>query len=744
MSVKKVISSKLICLLFWLTTTGLGSVAANSPQFPKIETKFPSASRSCEITDAVIDYGRRLQVVLEIGKLYGRRNGADFDYFFIGKGHVDIIDTTGLVGRQEAHYEFQAGYLCGKDLLGLLGIATEDWREDKINRRDWQKLQFMTKTPDKYFGVDLAGELGLWSMNEKTALPIWADLEIDQNKELVIFLTPDIPEQLNVYLLDKKYDTPYILTGFSLGEQLETHPARIDSSHISVALKEMGIFEACCTLYFPSETDRRGIKLVLPHLYKVDSITDESGRPLPYLKKHRRAELYVSLLPGNTEAEPVSPTQEVRICFNGKFLQSKIIGVDAPVNMTTWFPQLPHRNLGGFTIDYTFHKDLDLISVGEKISETVEGEFKKVTYKTPENISYISFASGVYDRFADSVCGRPITLFVRQTNTQGLFSRNIPRNVLQDLMAAYSTFCSWYGLPLAQSLDIVDQPIFSFQSSPGLIHLSEISFYARQDQEHYRAHEVAHQWWGHTAVPASYRDMWLSEGLAEISAALYLLKIKRDSLLFERMVDSWRDQIIQEGKINGVYSRGYKAGSILQGARLLQSFSPADYVSLVYSKAAYMLLMLRFEMDGPEYRTDFFSQMLADYCRSFHGIKASSIDFIGVVQKYVGGERANSFFRQWLIDWKIPRFTCQYRIDYDDRGWPLVRVLVEASDVDDDFQAPYPVEIEFADGIRQSFQIISAVEATEYPLGPFPQKIKKIRFNPQQTILELGQKVIER
>src|SRR5438094_9417964 len=36
------------------------------------------------------------------------------------------------------------------------------------------------------------------------------------------------------------------------------------------------------------------------------------------------------------------------------------------------------------------------------------------------------------------------------------------------------------------------------------------------------SHEVAHQWWGHTLGFNSYRDQWMSEGFAEMSASLYL------------------------------------------------------------------------------------------------------------------------------------------------------------------------------------------------------------------------------
>ena len=297
-------------------------------------------------------------------------------------------------------------------------------------------------------------------------------------------------------------------------------------------------------------------------------------------------------------------------------------------------------------------------------------------------------------------------------------------------------------MPISASLDIVHQPITSFQSSPGLIHLADRAFYSNRDQTHTLAHEVAHQWWGHTAVPSSYRDMWLSEGLAEVSATLFMLRAKNDSIAFAEKIHEWRRHILQEGKINGYYSRGYKAGSILQGIRLMQSSSIADYVSLVYSKAAYMMLMLRFELDGPEYKTDFFSIMMSEYCRKYSGKQASSVDFMQTAQRYIGVDRARQFFKQWLFGWKIPRFVCHYRVVQDERLREYAVIQIDAEEVDKDFATPYPVEIEFDDGTKQLFRLEAASPGLQFRLGPFPGKIKKIRFDPQYSILSLGQQAV--
>jgi aminopeptidase N len=327
-----------------------------------------------------------------------------------------------------------------------------------------------------------------------------------------------------------------------------------------------------------------------------------------------------------------------------------------------------------------------------------------------------------------------------------LFNRGVHRTVLDDLTGAFRAFTDWSGPPLTQKLVIVDQPLVGVegQSSHGLIHLTQTMFRTKRGWERYRAHEVAHQWWGHTATPRSLRDEWLSEGLAEISAAMYLLDVSHDTTSYDEMIDFWRRQVLEEGKTNGQYSRGYRAGPIVLGSRLLLSRSPGDYFSLVYCKAGYMLEMLRFEMDGPDYRTDFFKQMLADYRQTYFNKQASSADFIGVVRKFLGPVRTTTFFNQWLYDWRVPDINATYAVTPHERGGYMVEIEIDVSDVGPDFETPYPIEIKFADGTEKTYRIDGVGQVRSHLLGPFPQEIDDVRFDPHHVVLVEKTKVDER
>jgi hypothetical protein len=178
------------------------------------------------------------------------------------------------------------------------------------------------------------------------------------------------------------------------------------------------------------------------------------------------------------------------------------------------------------------------------------------------------------------------------------------------------------------------------------------------------------------------------------------------------------------------------------GARLLLSYSPGDYIALVYFKAAYMLEMLRFEIDGPDYRTDFFNSMLADYRRTFAEKQVSSVDFMRIAQNFLGPKRVQGFFRQWLYGWKIPDFTCRYTFVPDAKGRSMLHIVIDVSGVNNDFETPFPIEVEFAGGSKQVYRIDGVGQIREHILGPFPEDVAAVRFDPDHIILSRRTEVI--
>ncbi|NJM51980.1 MAG: M1 family metallopeptidase [Blastocatellia bacterium] len=81
------------------------------------------------------------------------------------------------------------------------------------------------------------------------------------------------------------------------------------------------------------------------------------------------------------------------------------------------------------------------------------------------------------------------------------------------------------------------------------------------------AHEVAHQWWGHTIGWTNYRDQWMSEGFAQLSTSLYIQFVRKDIDKFNEFWEEERRAIVEPSRsTNGV--KPYTVGPVTQGFRL--------------------------------------------------------------------------------------------------------------------------------------------------------------------------------
>lgn len=134
-------------------------------------------------------------------------------------------------------------------------------------------------------------------------------------------------------------------------------------------------------------------------------------------------------------------------------------------------------------------------------------------------------------------------------------------------------------------------------------------------------HELAHHWWGDAVGPKTWKDVWLNEGFATYSVALYWEKRSGFRALQSTMTS----------KI-GSFDTGtlYNPGNAI--------FSP-----LVYDKGAWVLHMLRKEVGDSS-----FFRILRQYFKEYKYGNASTNDFKNVCEK-VSSRNLNQFFNQWVF-----------------------------------------------------------------------------------------------
>ena len=101
-----------------------------------------------------------------------------------------------------------------------------------------------------------------------------------------------------------------------------------------------------------------------------------------------------------------------------------------------------------------------------------------------------------------------------------------------------------------------------------LIHIGDFSTISDRvaEREMFRAHEVAHLWWGHLVGWHSYRDQWLSEGFAEYTAMLFVqARVEKGEQFFQEMLQAFSDELT--GSIKSDFSQFSRTGFSLLNKR---------------------------------------------------------------------------------------------------------------------------------------------------------------------------------
>jgi len=102
------------------------------------------------------------------------------------------------------------------------------------------------------------------------------------------------------------------------------------------------------------------------------------------------------------------------------------------------------------------------------------------------------------------------------------------------------------------------------------------------------AHEAAHQWWGDLIGWSTYRDQWLSEGLANYCALMMLQE--KNPAGFREIMEKYRRDLVERNK-DGAMPKD--AGPVTLGVRLLSSHFPEGYEAISYGRGTWLFHMLR-------------------------------------------------------------------------------------------------------------------------------------------------------
>ena len=150
-------------------------------------------------------------------------------------------------------------------------------------------------------------------------------------------------------------------------------------------------------------------------------------------------------------------------------------------------------------------------------------------------------------------------------------------------------------------LALTQMPGNESQGWPSLIFLSSYAFLSNEErvqlnfspdrillQQMIPAHETAHQWWGDLVTWSTYRDQWISEGLAHYCALMILEE--KNPRGFREIMDKYRLDLLEKNH-DGISPA--EVGPVTLGTRLLSSRLPEGYESITYGRGTWLFHMLR-------------------------------------------------------------------------------------------------------------------------------------------------------
>jgi hypothetical protein len=442
-----------------------------------------------------------------------------------------------------------------------------------------------------------------------------------------------------------------------------------------------------------------------------------------------------------------------------------------------WYPGNGHR-FSTFDLTFRFPRDLDLVSVGDTVEDRIDGFTRVVRRRTPVPVRFAGFNLGDFVHakverggFVVDVCANrklepalqphralpPPTLSPDAANPRHRSEieaefpiEPIPPDPLArlqtlagDVASAMEFMASRFGPPAVPHLTVSPIPGTFGQGFPGLLYLSTLVYLKAIPGSHtgnaaasaelffqdvLQAHETAHQWWGNSVTPATYRDNWLMEALADYSALLYLEK-RRGTHSLEIVLANYRDSLLAKNEAGQTVE---SAGPIVLGTRLESSQEPRAWRTITYSKGSWIMQMLRGRLGD-----DRFLALLAELAKRYDHKDITTEQFRLLAAEFLPAKsddpKLESFFEQWVYSTGIPALKLSWTVKGAAPNLRL-RGTVTQSGVDKDFTAAVPVEITIAKGRTMTQWVRTADVPVTFTIA-LKAAPQKVTLDPHYALL---------
>ncbi len=233
--------------------------------------------------------------------------------------------------------------------------------------------------------------------------------------------------------------------------------------------------------------------------------------------------------------------------------------------------------------------------------------------------------------------------------------------------------------------------------------------------ERITVHEVGHQWWGDMVTCRTWNHIWLNEGFATYSEALW-----------EEFKPGSTGLPALKAKMATIKYTG--GGSVYVTDNEVDSLWAIFDGSTTYHKAGWVVHMLRHVL-GDQH----FFAALAAYRSAFEFAAADTEDFQAVAEQFYPGGDLGWFFQQWIYGERAPAY--QWGWDHAQvRGQDYLLIYVDQVQDPSYQRFTMPIDI-VVDGTTHVIFNDADAEHFVIPLGSAPSVVQ---FDPDEWILRSG------
>jgi hypothetical protein len=441
---------------------------------------------------------------------------------------------------------------------------------------------------------------------------------------------------------------------------------------------------------------RRAVRLELQRDLLVEEVRDEYEHELFFF---RSGDEIVVLL-----QQPVRKGETLRleVDYSGRAL-SWIDGKNFDLADTgTWYPHAGTIDRATYDVTLRWPRKYKLLAGGRLVDSGRDRRYLWERRKLDVPAIAYSFVLGDFD--IQQVDAGHVKLTVGFNRTSS--ARTSPATqteVIETLKSSLEFFEATFGRYPLDELTVATVPRRFSQSYLGFVTLarSMVGYGGRGEgasswfRDTTIAHELAHQWWGNLLGWWSYRDQWLSEGMANYAALAFEARTREPGRSLLSVISSgWSDSLAVTTRDGRTIE---SLGPVVLGNRLNSSKAAGAYRPIVYRKGAVVLAMLARAVGEERFHEMLFHLVDAATDRvltteSFlHAIeRMSGLDLDGFARQYVYGTGIPQVYYDyaleetqaggWLLQGEarrlsVPRFRYEI-VGTPESGWDLQRELI--------------------------------------------------------------------